>query len=375
MPETVRSEPLLPEVDRLIACLEATVEPLRTCRDLSGKLRDEVAQLVASIEAPRKAARNIKSLDSMIGTIAKVCQFLSVFPVVGGFASTINRILGTAIQPPLAAVAKALGEADKRLMKPVDDELARLRPVFEALEEALHELADVIDELLTTLRVVNSVADVLWGLSVISGNQKARAEVESMLKRYNDTARAVLDAADDFGRHLGGFHGAADLARKIAPPVTKFLSSAADLVFKPVNAALSHLSGLKGICETARNWLKPFEWVLAWAGWFIEMTIGWLIDKILDALGLRKLVEALKNTLLRLLGIDKIKAFAADIAAKFGDLKPDLFKNIVDPRQKMVEVKDRIYAETRGFASAKVQEELRALTRMLLQDDGGKARA
>ncbi|MDH3262707.1 MAG: hypothetical protein OEM24_01765 [Paracoccaceae bacterium] len=373
MPESTRSEPLLPEVDRLIARLEATVEPLRTCRDLSGKLRDEVAQLVASIEAPRKAARNIKSLDTMIGTIAKVCQFLSVFPVVGGFANTINKILGTIIQPPLDAVARALGEADKHLMKPVDDELARLRPVFEALEEALHQLADVVDELLTTLRVVNAVADVLWGLSVISGNQKARAEVEKMLKGYNDTARAVLDAADDFGRHLGSFHGAADLARKVVPPVTGFLTSAADIVFKPVNAVLNHLSGLKGICETARNWLKPFEWVLKCAAKIIEWTIGWLIDKILDVLGLRKLVNALKDALLRLLGIDRIKAFAADIAAKFGDLTPDVFANIADPRQKMVEVKEKIYAETRGFASAKVQEELRALTRMLLEDGGGKA--
>jgi hypothetical protein len=35
--------------------------------------------------------------------------------------------------------ARTPGDADKRLMKPVDDGLARLRPAFEALEEALHE--------------------------------------------------------------------------------------------------------------------------------------------------------------------------------------------------------------------------------------------
>lgn len=41
--------------------------------------------------------------------------------------------------------------------------------------------------------------------------------------------------------------------------------------------------------------------------WLFEVTVGWLIDKILDGLGLRKFIDDFINTILEKLGITAMK--------------------------------------------------------------------
>lgn len=370
-----KANPTLADVEALIASLEQAIGPLRTCRDLSGQVRDEVANLVASIEAPRRAAGNIDALDQMVRTIVNVCTFITPFPVVGPVASRIGDVLGKFVQKPLGSVAKLLRDADKLLMKPVDDELERLRPVFEALEQALHDLGDIIEELVATLQVVCHVGTLLEGLAGVSGNEPAKRQVATALAAYNDAARKVNEAGETFLATVSSFESAGREINKLVPPVRGFLATATGIIFAPINKVLDHLGFLRGICDTARKWLKPFEWLLKKAKWIIERTIGWLFDKILEVLGLKAVVDALKKKVEDLLGITAIRNFANSIKAKLEGLTPDLFRNIADPRDEMLKLRDRIYDGTRSFASEAVQAELRKLMETLIDDGSARGRA
>ena len=41
--------------------------------------------------------------------------------------------------------------------------------------------------------------------------------------------------------------------------------------------------------------------------WIFEHTVGWLINKVLDELGLRSLIDSFKKKVLAVIGVDAIK--------------------------------------------------------------------
>ena len=235
---------------------------------------------------PRKLSRSMASIASKSDTLHKTAIFLMPFPIVGTLAGRIAKVLRS-VKSKAERAKRAADKLDKRLA-PAKDAVARVAPPVakakasldraQALLKGWHAAAETVE------RRAGAIVEVGEGAAeeiarVCAGINAALApELEIIAAK-----RAPLTQALD--NLSAGFEGVA----KAGKPIGDALDAADELVraLRPLEKPLDAL----------RKALRPIQWALDAAAWVTRRIIDPVVNEILKAVGLERLVRDLERKL------------------------------------------------------------------------------
>lgn len=255
---------------------------------------------------PRQLSVVMKGLISKASTLSASATFLTPFPVIGTLAGRIGRILRSVKQ----AAEKTKNAADNvdRKIEPAKAAVKKIAPPVKTAKLSLDRSQALLQAWLA-----------------ITGELKRRcgkappAEVEAVCGTINKALAPELKAiagakaglVQDLARTSQGLEELAAAAK----PVDDSLKAANDLA-----RGLRPLEGPLGELKKA---LRPVKWALDALSWVTSRVIDPIVNEILKAVGLKRLVDQLQRTLNPFAKhLDPLRRAAAAVAksvARIGD--------------------------------------------------------
>lgn len=283
-------------------------------------------------EQIEETLRHLSACQKAMKTLAQVATAMSAIPIIGSVANALSKVLKSAekslntIQKSLVGlkdtaktIDKAADAADKGLQTAIDtdDRLAEILPKVEKTLTVLDYLLQIAD-CLVPLVAGSSLADTL---------NKTRDKIDAIEQSAKLPITTMNDVLDDLCESLSKVKEQCDeienKCRNLLVVINR-LKAVAE-VFSPIGNAFQRVI----------NAIAPIKWVLKAAQCLIDKIFNPVIDAILKATGLSKLIDELEAKIINLLGFDDIideikKAIGGDKIV--ADLKRIISFNINMPQ-------------------------------------------
>jgi DNA repair exonuclease SbcCD ATPase subunit len=267
----------LEQLDRTLRGLSGDVAKMQQPVDRCDTGIDETKSVLGK---PKQLSRSMAWLASKARTLRYSALFLTPFPVIGTLAGRIAKILRSL----KSTAEKCKRSADKldRKIQPAKDAVAKLQPPIVKVKSSLDRAQALLQGWLAVTaemqrrfeeRLPESVEFLCAGI-----NTALAPEVKAIAEK-----RAAL--AQSLNSVSAGFEGVV----KAGKPVAQALAAGDDLV--------SGLRPLEGPLKALNKALRPVKWALDAVSWVTSKIIDPIVNEVLKAVGLKKLVNQLERKL------------------------------------------------------------------------------
>lgn len=229
---------------------------------------------------PRQLSRSMRWLASKAVTLRGAALFLMPFPVIGTLAGRIARILRS-VKAKADRIKRAADRMD-RTIKPAKNAVAKLEPPVTKTKRSLDRAQALLQGWLAMAaeldrRLDDGPPDEVETVCA-DINRALAPELKAIAERRAPLVRS-LNAAG------AGFEGVI----RASKPVTDAIDAADGLVdvLRPLEGPLNELSKA----------LRPLKWALDAASWVTKRVIDPVVNEILKAVGLKRLVDRLERRL------------------------------------------------------------------------------
>ena len=256
------------------------------------QLSDDVAEVQASVNRaysaakiaratlakPRQLSRAMRGLITKADTLSNSTVFLTPFPVIGTLAGRIGKILRK---------VKSTAEKIKRTADQLDE---RSKPAQKAVNTILPPLNKAKKSLERAQALLRGWLAIVTELEERFGKTPP-AEVEAACTKMNAALRikAITGAKTELKESLGDVADALDGIVAACKPVDLALTAAEDVARR--------LRPLQGPLNELRKALRPVRWALDAVSWVTSKIIDPIVNEILKAVGLTRLVDQLERAL------------------------------------------------------------------------------
>lgn len=285
-----------------------------------------VGDAKSTLAKPKQLSRSMKWLASKAGSLRLTALFLMPFPVIGTLAGRIAKILRS---------VKSTAERTKRAADKLDRKIVPAKSAVAKVEPPVTKAKLSLDR----------------AQALLQGWLAMTAELQ---RRFGDRLPEEVDA------HCGGINAALAPELKSIAEKRKSLAQSLNTVAagfeavgkagKPVSDAIvlgediaRNLRPLEGPLRELNKALRPVKWALDAVSWVTNKIIDPIVNEILKAVGLKKLVDQLErklNPLARTVApleraVDSMEKSVAALAGASG---------LTEPLNAIAEIEKRIVA-------------------------------
>jgi hypothetical protein len=234
----------------------------------------------ATLAKPRQLSKAMQGLITKADTLSNSAVVLTPFPVIGTLAGRIGTIMRK---------VKSTAEKIKRTADRLD---TRSKPAQKAVDTILPPLNKAKMSLDRAQALLQGWLAIVTELERRFGKTPP-AEVESACAKMNASLapdiKAITGAKPALRKNLDTVGGALEGIAVACKPVDPALSAAQDVARR--------LRPLEGPLNELRKALRPVRWALDAVSWVTRKVIDPIVNEILKAVGLKRLVDRLERTL------------------------------------------------------------------------------
>jgi len=252
-----------------VADLEDTVTDVKQALEYAGKIEDDAKDFIHTINGMQVSLKVLEKfgpfkivsivMTKVLGKLENVAE------LVRDKAHDIHqKVLDTGIIQKLETAETKLGD---------------LQTDLSGVETDLNEYQDNVDQVADTLDFVGTPLDGLSGLV-----DDASSPVNTALETINATYDTIKTEIDGFK---------ADVSTAIFDPLNRVARSFADIT--------GSLAFLKGPLDAAYSALKPIEPALNFVGFLYDITVGPVVNWLLDSLGITKIIDSASDAIASIL--------------------------------------------------------------------------
>lgn len=259
--------------------------------DLAGKV-DWVKDRVGDAKWAMEQVTEIKTqANEFLKTVQSMQFSLKIAEKVGPLklpAKFVGRVLDK-----VEDVANAIYTRAKSLETKI-----KTGQYIEKAEDAEDTLGDVVDGLEVSADKITELADISYNLNFVlqavgEPLDDIETEIHDRLQSPNDLLVTINSAYNDVNGDLEGITDALNPAGIGFDGLFGSLQSVAG-AFGSINGSLNFLSGpLQAVYDA----LKPIEWVLDAIGFIYNITVGPVVDYILDKLGITAIFDRIGDAI------------------------------------------------------------------------------
>ncbi len=239
------------------------------------------AKIAKSVMAkPRQLSRAMKGLITKADTLSNSAVVLTPFPVIGTLASRIGTIMRK-VKSTAVTIKRTADKMDKS-SKPAQKAVAKILPPVNKAKMSL----DRAQALLQGWLAIVTELERRFG-------ETPPPEVESACATMNlslaPDIKAIADAKPGLTKNLDVVSSALEGVATAMKPIDPALKAANDVTQK--------LRPLEGPLRELRKALQPVRWALDAVKWVMHKVIDPIVNEILKAVGLKKLVDKMERAL------------------------------------------------------------------------------
>ena len=268
-----------------------------------------------------------EACQAMTG-VRDVCYLLDPIPVIGEVSSIAGSVLGDVldvanpIRNRLHPIRVDVVEKGGSFLKKADHGLTTVRNATVTMTQKVPDATNTIAILDCMARIAEPLAEVLSGDEVADRLNKILKTYETIRDDVSTVLLPVTEVIDVI----------ATVIKDLADVLDDILNTVMNAIGGAVNVVRSIASVLHPIgsaLDAVKSAIKPIEWVLDAVECIIDTILKPVINAILEATGLKTLINSMEKALMDKLGltglIDKIeKSFHLDaIQQSSATLNPD----------------------------------------------------
>ena len=241
----------------------------------------------------------------MLQDLGAVLESLAAVPVIDGIASAMSDISLDA-----AKFLKTLTTDFEQLKR---DIINPITAFFDDTKKGLGSITSVVSgasqrlpEALNTVQILMYLSEVASPLAAILKGDEAGKRLKNVLDTMNTTKNAVADALKPFAEILKTI---GDDVRWLALKMDGIFDAIGDEAKTAMKGLQSAAKALKPVTDgfnKAMDAIKPVKWALDAVSSVVQTVLMPVIDWILKVTGLDKLVDDLKKSLMKQLGVKPI---------------------------------------------------------------------
>lgn len=274
---------------------------------------DKLSTVNEIVNTVFKLIHDVDVCCKAISTLKKIASSLSGVPLIGSIASVICKILEVA-QTSANAIHLALSELDK-VLKNVDKLLKKAYGGLDELTKCNKMVHDHIPEFTKTLQIIDYIIQMAKIVEPIVIGEDVKKRLNTLLTHMENiekTASVPINELNNFLEEISDIISSVKNECDNIKEKTKGLTNAVANIGK----AVSILNPIGDALNSVINAIAPIKWVLDAADCLINKILKPVIDAILKATGLQKLIDILSEQLMKLLGIDSIVDILKDQFSK-----------------------------------------------------------
>lgn len=234
----------------------------------------------SALAKPRQLSQAMQKLIRKADTLGSSSLFLTPFPVIGTMASRIGKILRN---------VKSTAEKVKRSADRMDEASKPAQKTVQAIEPPLNRAKIPLDRAHALLQGWLAIVTELEQRFGEQPPEKIEAACAKMNASLAPEIKAIDKAAPALQKDL---NAVADALEDIAGA-----SSVLDPALKTARDIEDRLEPLEGPLRELAKALRPVKWALDAARWVSEKVIDPIVNEILKAVGLQRLIDQLERTL------------------------------------------------------------------------------
>ncbi|KXX72978.1 hypothetical protein MMYC01_210444 [Madurella mycetomatis] len=284
---------------------------LAETKDLLGRVHLPIAKLVVIFTKLDGYIADALGFLGFVDSILRVlhdglqlCKYLGelipeIGPILADAAAMIERLQ---IEQ---TVRKIVGQVRSLVEKGRDGVVKKVKAAASQISARLESLLDVLPSWTDTLAMMGKLFYLFdVGAYIFTGgttDELIREALASLaggaLQKAQDVKTALQPVLDFLDNVWATFRDA------IVKPIEHGFGEILDTL-RPV---MSVVQKCVDVCNTIKQWFEPFFWVLDAIQWIFEKTVGWLIDKVMNELGLRNFIDGLVQKVKDAIGITRIE--------------------------------------------------------------------
>lgn len=281
-------------------------------------LRKAIGTIDSALDKIQKAIDSSENLDDFVKNVQSTLKILKFFPPIKSIVTLAEEVVDQAKNRTAAFTTKL-----KDLENSIQDYKTQIDDWDKSLESAIKKTSTVKKAVSLFKLKVDEVRDVVDSFDTNAPSTAIAAEA-----RLEALAGALNTDASDFLDTNFGTTDLADVFGSLDADITGIRNGFGNLTSLPNNLAkvasaftyvYSKIKFIDGPLDILRNALSPVLWVVEKADWLISKVLDPIIDPILDATGVTKLIDTLADQIGGLLPdlglIPSVSEFTAKIEA------------------------------------------------------------
>ncbi|MEM8553788.1 MAG: hypothetical protein AAGF71_03075 [Pseudomonadota bacterium] len=278
-----------PELSDFNSNLSGTQARVEEVRGLVQEGVDKAQQVEDALNIFDDIASNADFVASVISGIKVVVQLLGKVGPLKSVSVLLKNVLDD-MSDAVKAVANKARDIDQKL-EPSKEKVRDAREELEGIEEDLGNASDELETYQTAGLAVENTLDVLDGLQVADDLSD---DVDNIVETPNDAVSSVNEAYDDAVDALNGVGGLLNSIR--LPALNLAINIQNDL-----NKITGDLAFLKKPLEAVNVVLQPVKWALDAVDFVFDKVVSPVLNPVLDALGVTKVMDKISDSLKKLL--------------------------------------------------------------------------
>lgn len=234
----------------------------------------------STLAKPRELSKAMTGLITKADTLSKSAVVLTPFPVIGTLASRIGTIMNK-IKSTAETIKRTADQLDKR-SKPAQQAVQTILPKLNKAKMSL----DRAQALLQGWLSITAELEKRFGETPPAAIETACAKMNASLAPEIETIDSGKPALQ---KDLDAIGGALEDIAVICAPLDPALATANDVGRR--------LQPLEGPLSELRRALEPVRWALDAVSWVTRRIIDPIVNEILKAVGLKRLIDRLERSL------------------------------------------------------------------------------
>ncbi|KIK53187.1 hypothetical protein GYMLUDRAFT_1026964 [Collybiopsis luxurians FD-317 M1] len=260
--------------------------------------------------------KGTKALDWILNTLRSVLRLAKylgrlipeVGPIISQVASTIEQFK---IE---STVQKVIETINSIVKKAQDGVISKINKIITSVSGHLDSLTSKIPVWQHTLLVLGNMFMLLDAVISVVGNQDGMRDlVKNVYQTLDNLSGGMLSQMTDLFASLNPLKDFIQNAwKEFRESVVKTLQEAFGDILSVLSGLSKALDKFESVLTMIEDRFKPLLCIVEFISWISEQTIGRLVDMIVNAVGIHKLVDSIIGELMKLVGMDEFKKKVED---------------------------------------------------------------
>lgn len=340
MADSIKNKASLKEFTLFVRKIEQQVPCVNASLNNVGDKLQTVHMVVSKIE---ETSKHLNTCISAVKNLSKGATFLSMVPLVGGFIGALSKVLKT-VEGSLNAVQNALNDI-KKAAKELEKTVNVANNGVQSTIDFNNKLVVCLPKFVKTIKVLDYMLQIADCVVPVAMGTSLSGKLEEIRNKIEKIENSAIQPIDDMRKSFDELNS---VLESIKQECVEIEAKTADIktVIDSIKKISDILSPIGNAFQKIINAITPIKWVLKAAECLINKVLKPVIDAILKATGLQRLIDGIETKIIACLGFDQIIDNIKEIFCK---------AQFIKELQKMASFNDDLQ-KTFGVLSNNLQE-------------------